>query len=95
MGWNQLVKKLQERLKSTLTELHEQLESLKEVDPETRQMLSRTAEDLRAALADGHTDTFATSNTGLRSVMGQFEKSNPSLFKVVMNLVNTLGEMGV
>ena len=87
--------KIQERLKATLTQLHEELESLGEADPETRQMLARAAEDLRAALADGHTDTLAASSysTGLRSVIGQFEKTNPGLFKGVMNLVNTLGEM--
>jgi len=92
-----MAKKLQERLKATLTQLHEELESLDEADAETRQMLARAAEDLRVALADGHTDTLAGGSyaSGLRAAIGQFEKSNPALFKVVMNLVNTLGEMGV
>jgi hypothetical protein len=87
-----------DKLRATLAKLHEELATIDQLDSETRRLLEKTARDLHEALEDEDSEIPlqpAAYSGPLQQTLARFEQSNPALYKVVMNLVNALGEMGI
>jgi len=87
-----------DKLRATLSELRRELAAHEHLDKETRRLLEQTARDLHTALDDERPDQPLKAKTyagPLQEALARFEQSSPGLYKVVMNLVNALGEMGI
>jgi hypothetical protein len=87
-----------DKLRATLSELRRELAGHETLDKETRRLLEQTARDLHSALDEERPEKPLAAKTysgPLQQALARFEQSNPTLYKVVMNLVNALGEMGI
>ena len=86
-----------EKLRATLAELHEELHELDSLDADSRQLLEEAAEELHAAL-DPHDATLlehASIAERFKRATEKFDREHPTLSRIVGNMVDALGQMGI
>jgi len=89
-----------ERLRQTLSELHEELEDSSSVGPELRAPLQTLLEDIRAVLdrsesgadASEHERTLAER---IQEMALEFEREHPTLAGTLNRLTHALSSMGI
>jgi hypothetical protein len=86
-----------DKLRSTLEELQEELHAIDEIDPQTRQMLAEAKAELELALLreDPESIEKGTLIERLEHAGRGFEQSHPTLSRIVGNLIDVLGQMGI
>ena len=86
-----------DNLRATLEELQEELRSVESLDPETRKVIEEAVDKIESALHDE--DVEAMEHQSLieqfREATEEFEKSHPGLTRIVGNLMDGLGQMGI
>ncbi|NIP87358.1 MAG: DUF4404 family protein [Planctomycetales bacterium] len=87
----------QEKLRHTIGQLHAELESLDQVDPQVQQLLQTAVDDIQQALQQGSQppagDTHIVSR--LSQAAQHFEDSHPTLSGMIGSLIDTLSRMGI
>ncbi len=88
-----------QKLRETVRELETELQSVEEVDEETRRVLEDAIRDLQVALAkqpgepiDSTSESIANR---LTAVEGRFQATHPTLSGVVVRLIDALGQWGI
>ena len=86
-----------EKLRATLAELHEELHELETLDAESRQLLEDAAEELHAALdpLDETPLEHASIADRFKRATGKFDHEHPTLSRIVGNMIDALGQMGI
>lgn len=93
-----------DKLRSTLEELHAQLEQVKSGDPEVRDMLRGTLREIGEALeADREAaaepseekEEDGSIRERLNDAAVHFEDTHPMLSRTISGLVDMLGQMGI
>ena len=86
-----------DNLRSTLEELQEELHAIEELDPETRELLAGAKTELDAALErdDPESNEKESLVERLENVGHEFDQSHPTLSRIVGNLIDVLGQMGI
>jgi hypothetical protein len=90
-----------EKLRTTLTELHEQLRQAHSVDPQTRDLLRAILADIQATLAGSTAEParpqeeHATHIDRLAEAARHFEASHPTLSGTVSRLIDILQQIGI
>jgi signal transduction histidine kinase len=84
-------------IKTTLTELHDELEKTPQLDEDLRELLREVDGDIHALLAAG--EPHGTEAQGLRerveALAADFAAAHPSTEVFFRELVNALGRMGI
>ncbi len=86
-----------EKLRETLAELHEELHGIDSLDADSRQLLEDAAEQLHAAL-DPHDETPLEHESiadRFKRATEQFDREHPTLSRIVGNMIDALGQMGI
>lgn len=93
-----------DRLRDTLTRLHQELDQVSTADPEVRTMLTRTLRELADKL-EAHCrgdlsiteDAIANTETIdlLRASARQFEVDHPAVATAISSVVDALARMGI
>ncbi len=90
------------QLHDTVTELHAQLGSLREVDPEAQQLLEQALDDILDVLAKRPTaepaaagGDEATLTARLTEASRHFQETHPNLSNTLTGLVEALQRMGI
>ncbi len=86
-----------EKLRATVTELEQELRTLKAVDAESRQVLEEAVREIHAALhdeerAESRRDSLIAR---LRESVGRFEGSHPALTGIVTRVIDGLSQIGI
>lgn len=94
-----------DRLRQTLTDLHQELETVSTADPEVRGMLSQTLREIadrleahrRGELATQQPTSLASVETvdALRASARQFEVDHPQVATAIESVVDALSRMGI
>jgi hypothetical protein len=89
-----------ERLRRTLSELHEELESSSAIDPELRAPLRAVLQDIQAALDRSDSDAESPKQEGslakrLQEMALEFETDHPTLAGTLNRLTHALSSMGI
>jgi hypothetical protein len=86
-----------DNLRSTLEELQEELHAIEHLDPQTREMLAGTKVELEAALERDDPESIEKESMveRLEDVGRDFDQSHPTLSRIVGNLIDVLGQMGI
>ena len=86
-----------DKLRSTLEELQEELHAIEHLDPQTREMLAGTKVELEAALELDDPESIEKESMveRLEEVGRDFDQSHPTLSRIVGNLIDVLGQMGI
>ena len=83
----------QDRLKRKLAELQQELAGLTNVDPEVRQRLEQTLEELQDVTAE--VDTHPGLTQRLTESARHFEETHPNLAGMIGSVIDALGRMGI
>jgi len=87
-----------EHLRATLQELHQELESISTVDDQTRQMLRQAADEIRRSLdTEGEAPPLPDPSMGeqLAESARAFQSSHPTLARLIGNVLDALGQIGI
>lgn len=85
-----------EKIRETVTALESELDDLKSIDDETRQVLLQALDEIRAALAkDGPQIQNESLTDRLKHFAEDFEDAHPNLTRLISNLVDGLGQIGI
>lgn len=93
-----------QNLRSTLSELHRQLEAARTVDPQAREMLRQVLADIDRVLAEMGEEPPAgeRAQQTSESLIGRladaarhFEESHPTLFGSIGSVIDALSRMGI
>ncbi len=86
-----------QRLRSTLQELHDELDAIDALDPQVRKLLEDAKDEMEAALMREEPESLEhqTLVEQLDGIGRQFDESHPALAKIVGNLIDVLGQMGI
>ena len=92
-----------ENLRATLQELEAELDSVDQLDDESRELLKTAAAEIQEALhksepAEAVTSAGDASQTWtdkLYDVASDFEESHPTLSRVVGNVASALAQLGI
>jgi hypothetical protein len=86
-----------ERLRSTLSELKKELDSLGPINDETRQSLEEVVQDIHSSLhASAGTDIEQQSLIErLKEAAQGFEGSHPTLAGIIARMIDGLGQIGI
>ena len=90
----------QQKLKTTLDELHAELGQVEELDPAVRRELEVAADEILGVLAKPqrtaketeHAESFVAQ---LRQATERFEDTHPTLSGIVGSVIDALGRMGI
>jgi ABC-type transporter Mla subunit MlaD len=87
----------QAKLRSTIQQLHRELESIEQVDEDVQQLLQTAVDDIHQALQHGAESTEESSHISgrLREAAQHFEDSHPTLSGIIGSLIDTLSRMGI
>lgn len=77
-----------ERLKALLSELHQELHEIGEMDPETRKILTELGEDIDSVTSAGAAER-------ARELETRFAAEHPVLERIAREIADTLGKMGI
>ena len=83
--------------RSTLEELHNELHSVEQLDPQTRELLVEAKSEMDRALHRDDPESLESSSLieRLERAGHDFDQSHPSLSRIVGNLIDVLGQMGI
>ncbi len=86
-----------ERLRETLVELHDELAAVDSPDPDTRKLIEDAKAEMDGALHRDEPESLEphTLSEQLREAVQQFDESHPTLTRVVGNVLDVLGQMGI
>lgn len=87
-----------ERLQTTLRQLHEELAQAEGVDPETLARLRTLADDIERALENRETESSAGVEehaSGLKDLLLKFEAEHPQLSVAAGRVADALAAMGI
>jgi len=85
-----------DQLRSTLAELHAELDQLETLDEESRTLLEAAKRDLDDALSREKVEEEQASLAERFERFGEdFQESHPDLAHIVGSLANTLSQMGI
>jgi hypothetical protein len=92
-----------EKLRHAVHELHEALQSARDLDPQTRQLLEQTLADVRAVLATPSEPPSESApaprqlplRRQLSEAAAEFEGSHPGLAGSVRSVIDALAQMGI
>ncbi len=86
-----------DKLRSTLDELQEELHAIEQLDPQTRKLLAEAKSELDAALQRDDPESIEKESLveRLEGVGRDFDQSHPTLSRIVGNLIDVLGQMGI
>ena len=86
-----------EKLKTTVTELEDELHTLDTVDDEVRAVLREVIDEIRSVLDEDSTAQLEDeSTTGrLQSAAQEFEGSHPTLSAIIGRVIDGLGQLGI
>lgn len=90
-----------DKLRRTLDKLQEELRNVESLDPESRSLLENAMGEMDTALHRGlqHGEESAEERQTLadqfREVGQQFDESHPTISRIVGNLIDVLGQMGI
>ena len=77
-----------ERLKALLSELHQELQQIGEIDPETRKILTDLGEDIDSVTSAGAAER-------ARELETRFAAEHPVLERIAREIADTLAKMGI
>lgn len=86
---------MEQRLRQTLEQLHEELEQADSLDPGSRELLREVMGDIREALDRPQTSESASLLDRLREATGEFEESHPRLTAAVGRVADALSNLGI
>jgi len=96
---------IKNRIRETLNELHAELETAEEVDPEIRDLLLGAAKEIDERLLPTDEASTAESSEGestepplnarLAEAARHFEESHPTLSGIISTLANGLSQLGI
>jgi hypothetical protein len=86
-----------DNLRSTLEELQEELHAVEQLDPQTRELLVEAKSEMDRALHRDDPESLESSSLieRLERAGHDFDQSHPSLSRIVGNLIDALGQMGI
>lgn len=86
-----------DKLRESIDELHQQLQSLSSLDAEDRRLLVAALDDIQTALQRGEKPGDADDSIlgRLSNAAQQFEDSHPNLSGAVGGLIDAIGRMGI
>jgi hypothetical protein len=86
-----------QNLKNTLDELQEELHAIEHLDPQTRTLLEEAKAEVDSALQRDDPESIRKESLveQLEKVGQDFNKSHPTLSRIVGNLIDVLGQMGI
>jgi len=86
-----------EKLKATVTELEEELQSLETLDDEAREVLEVALREIQAALSEEESAELEAESLmdRLNDATHDFEGSHPTLTGIIGRLIDGLGQMGI
>ncbi len=86
-----------QKIKTTITELENELRSLPSLDEATRQALEEAVREIQTALGPEESGDLQQQSLmeRLGSTAQQFEDSHPTLTGIVTRLIDGLGQMGI
>ena len=85
----------EQRLRETLTRLHEELSATPELDAETASLLADVLKDCERLLTDRDAATHETITQRLADATNDFEVEHPKLTAAVTKLAEALAGMGI
>jgi hypothetical protein len=90
----------EQRLRATLNDLHEQLQSVEGADPETQARLREAMDDIRAALKASGVEALdeekrSSLTERLQEGVRQLESSHPLVAGTVERLIYALSQIGI
>ncbi len=83
------------QLRATLSELHEELKEIDQLDDQTREMLTNTANELDEVLGEEASEQRQTLSQQLSDVAQEFEDSHPQLTRLLGSIVDALAQLGI
>jgi septal ring factor EnvC (AmiA/AmiB activator) len=86
-----------EKLRATLAELENELDSLESVDPETQAMLEEAVREIQAALHRDEAMNLEPDSliARLKVTAQEFEADHPTVASVLTRVIDALGQMGI
>jgi hypothetical protein len=86
-----------EKLRSTLHELEQQLQSIESLDEETRKLLQDSVDDLHRQLDRQPKEPLEPQRLidRLRATEERFQVSHPTLSGMVLRVIDALGQLGI
>ncbi len=85
----------QERLKTTLDDLHQQLAGVERLDPVQRDQSSAALQEIQTALTGKKSASSESIMRHLGEMAREFEDSHPALATTIGGLINTLANSGI
>ena len=85
-----------QQLQTSLTQLHQELATLDNVDDSTKTMLATIAADIAKLVdADSHDDDTSTGSENVRELVTEFEAEHPKLAQALGQLADGLANLGI
>ena len=86
-----------QKIKTTITELENELRNLPSLDEETRQVLEDAVREIQTALGPEESGDLQQQSLmeRLGSTTQEFEGSHPTLTGIISRLIDGLGQMGI
>lgn len=86
-----------DKLRATLEELQEELHAIDTLDPQTRELLEGAKAEVESALHREETESLESHSVidRLKTAGEDFSDSHPALSRIVGNLIDVLGQMGI
>lgn len=86
-----------EKLRTTLEELQEELHAVEQLDPQTRELLVEAQTEMGRALHRDDPESLEKHSLidRLERAGRDFDQSHPTLSRIVGNLIDVLGQMGI
>jgi len=86
-----------DKLRVTLGELQDELHAIDSLDPQTRKLLQEAKDEMEAALHKDDPDSLHHHSMidRLNEAGRDFNESHPALSRIVGNLIDVLGQMGI
>jgi hypothetical protein len=85
-----------DKLRASLSELQQELDSVDSLDDATREQLAEAAAEIAATLRRGkRTEQTSQAENSLKDRIVDFEASHPQLAIVVGRLLDGLGQLGI
>jgi len=82
-----------ERIRAKVSELEQELQSIKSIDPRLREDLEKTIAEIHTDLSGNGTEGTLASRFG--EMKQEFQDSHPTLVRMVGSIVDALGEIGI
>ena len=83
------------RLQTLLTQLHEEIATLGESNPEETQRLERLVAEIDLALENEQPEAYEPLLDSIKSNLIEFESEHPTASGIVRRLMQALGDMGI